>query len=290
MSSIRMVVTAVSAIAAASAAFTPAQAQAQTQARATDGASSNRQAVRRLFPVVTLFDRKPVAAPHSAPADAVAPASSALEAPGVADASFGSSSSDVARIRAMSVAGVALGMSPDQARTALRASGYAPTPDPTFTDRRPKVERNYDYPTKVDQVRKERLSNASTWKSTETIVAEEWNKGDEKVRVEYVPLRDVPVVADVSYRIPEGRIGWEAIRMSVTTKYGKPTRLSDSLRTVRYCGDGMCAAVGADFAELGLTAGWHLELRDGGAFARLQQRQAAEDADRSIRRTDKPSF
>ena len=106
----------------------------------------------------------------------------------------------------------------------------------------------------------------------------------------YVPLREGVQVSDVLYAIPVGRIGWEGIRSNATTKYGRPTRLSEGLHRVRWCGDGVCAAVGDPFAELSLEDGWRLELSDGGALERLSREQAAADADRSIRRTGKPSF
>lgn len=221
----------------------------------------------------------------------MAGAGAAAQAPGGAAAEFGSSSADVARIRAMDVAGVRLGMSPEQARAALRASGYSPTPDRAmYTDGRPKVERNYDYATRVDQERRLRLSDGSPMPSRNTIVAEDWNKGDERVHVAYVPTRDGVVAADVLYTIPAGRLGWQGIRSSVVSRYGRPTRVSEGLHTVRYCGDGACAAVGADFAEMSLTDGWRLELADGGAFERLSLQQASADADASIRKTAKPSF
>ena len=92
------------------------------------------------------------------------------------------------------------------------------------------------------------------------------------------------------YVIPEGRIDWVGIRSNVTAKYGRPTRLSEDLRTVRYCGDGACAAVGANFAELSLRGSWRVQLEDGGALERMSREQAAADADRAIRKTAKPSF
>ena len=122
-------------------------------AQEADRGAQNRAAVRKLFPVVTLFDRKP-----AAPTTPVAP-NRPVKATGVAGDSFGASAPDVARIRAMDVAGVRLGMSPDQARAALRASGYAPTPDrSSYTDGRPTVSRNYDYATFVEQARRGRLA------------------------------------------------------------------------------------------------------------------------------------
>ena len=254
-------------------------------AQQADRGAQNRPAVRKLFPVVTLFDRKP-----AAPTTPVAP-NRPVEATGVAGDPFGTSAPDVARIRAMDVAGVRLGMSPDQARAALRASGYAPTPDwSLYTDGRPTVSRNYDYATFVEQARRGRLAAGGPMKSTNTIVSEDWNKGDERVHVAYVPLREGVQVADVLYVIPEGRIDWVGIRSNVTAKYGRPTRLSEDLRTVRYCGDGACAAVSANFAELSLRGSWSVQLEDGGALERMSREQAAADADRAIRKTAKPSF
>ena len=184
-----------------------------------------------------------------------------------------------------------IGMTPEQARAALRASGYAPTPDTAmWTDRRPKVERNYDYATLVANARRERLGDTSAMKSSQTIVGEDWNKGDERVHVSYVPLREGVQVAGVLYQIPVGRIGWDGIRSTVTAKYGRATRVSDDLHKVRYCADGACAALGDPFAELSLTDGWRLELSDGGALGRLSRQQASADADGSIRKTTKPSL
>ena len=220
----------------------------------------------------------------------LAAAASPACAQGQEVASFGSSAADVARISAMDIAGVRIGMTPEQARAGLRASGYGPTPDPSFTDRRSKVGRNYDYATRAEQTRRQRLNDTSAVRSTETIVDEDWNKGDERVHVIYVPLREGVQVSDVLYTIPPGRIDWTGIRTNVTAKYGRPTRLSDGLHRVRYCGDGVCAAVGDPFAELSLDDGWRLELSDGGALERLSREQASADADRSIRRPGKPSF
>jgi hypothetical protein len=76
----------------------------------------------------------------------------------------------------------------------------------------------------------------------------------------------------------------------VESRYGRPTRLSEDLHVIRYCGDGACAAVGADFAELRLGDGWRLELEDGGATERLSREQAAADAEASIPKTSRPSF
>jgi len=252
-------------------------------AQDSDRAEEASQAARRVLPVVTTFDRKtPV--PVADMAVKAAPATAA------ADPGFGSSTADVARIRAMDVAGVRIGMAPDRVRAALHASGYAPVIDPSYTDRRAKVERNDDYPARVDRARHQWLNDGVTWRQFSTVVAEEWQKGDERVRVEYVPMREGVQVASVAYRIPEGRIGWPAIRSSVTAKYGRPTRLSKDLRTVRWRGDGACAAVGPRYVELSLTDGWRVELTDGGALERLSTGQALVDADASIRKTDKPSF
>lgn len=208
---------------------------------------------------------------------------------GRADA-FGTSAADVARIRAMDVAGVRLGMLPDQVRAALRAAGYSPTPDAYWTDRRPKVGRGFDYATRIDQVRRQRLRDFANTRVTETIVGEFWSKGDELVEVGYVPMRDGVRASRILYSIPEGRIGWEAIRSNVIARYGRPSRLSESLRSIRYCGDGVCAPVQARFARLELSGSWRLELTDGGALDAIAQRQAAADADALIAKTGRPSF
>lgn len=261
---------------------------AGTAAQEPDRAARNREAVRRAFPIVGLFDRK---APKVDAADASrTPQSSVSSSDTSAEARLGRSEAVAARFVAMRVAGVGLGMTPDSARAALKASGYSPMPQYGYTDRRPQVERGYDYPARVDRARRERLADAGTSRQSMTITAEYWHKDDERVHVRYAPVREGVRVSSVAYSIPAGRIDWRTMRSSVLARYGRPTRLADDQQTARWCGDDVCNVVGPRFAELVLSDRWRLELNDGGAFERLSSEQALADANASIRKADKPSF
>ncbi len=260
-----------------------------TSAQTNDRAEENKAAVRRMFPIVSVFDkRKPKA---EAATSTTSGETGALRA-GAARDEYGSSPAMVARIRQMDVAGVRLGMTPEEAKAALRAKGYAPTPSTLYSDRRQDVKNGYDYATRVDQVRRERLrSYGPDFKPKEVVTSEMWNKGDEKVDVDYSVMRDGRRVAAVSYRIPEGRMSWPSIRSSIVEKYGRPTSLSENLNEIRYCGDDACAfLLNGRHASLGLTNRWTLTLTDDGATDRIAGRDIAADAERSIEKTSRPSF
>lgn len=262
-------------------------------AQANDRAAENKAAVRRMFPIVSVFDKrkpKPETPVAASTADAAGEAGT-LRA-GAARDEYGSSPAMVARIRQMDVAGVRLGMTPDEARAALRAKGYAPTPSTLYSDRRQDVKNGYDYATRVDQVRRERLSSyGGDFKPKEVVTSEMWNKGDERINVDYSVMREGRRVAAVSYRIPEGRMSWPSIRSSIVDKYGRPTRLSENLNEIHYCGDDACAfLLNGRHASLDLTNRWTLTLTDDGATGRIASRDIAADAERSIEKTNRPSF
>lgn len=261
----------------------------------------NRQAVRKMFPIISLFDKKTKTADVKDDGGADTADRGGTEA-GVAQGQYGrpragdpygQSQAMTARLRAADIAGVRLEMTPAMARAALRASGYVPTPNRAYTDNRATVSETYDYATRVDNKRRERLRDFSSAsrKITNAVREEEWNKGDERVAVSYSQMREGPRVAYVAYRIPEGRIGWDAMKSSILGKYGRPTRISDNNATVAYCGDGACAfLMNGQHATLELTGRWTLALSDGGAAERLADVQIAQDAERGIAKTAKPGF
>jgi len=268
---------------------------------AQDRSNENRQAVRKMFPIISLFDKKAKTA-DARNDDGASAADRGDDEVGVAQGQYGrpragdpygQSQAMTARLRAADIAGVRLEMTPAMARAALRGSGYVPTPNRSYTDNRATVSETYDYATRVDNKRRERLRDFSSAsrKITNAVREEEWSKGDEKVAVSYSQMREGPRVAHVAYRIPEGRIAWDAMKSSVLGKYGKPTRMSDNAGTIAYCGDGACAfLMNGQHATLELTGRWTLALSDGGAAERLAETQIAQDAERGIAKTAKPGF
>jgi hypothetical protein len=260
-------------------------------AQTNDRAQENKAAVRRMFPIVSVFDkRKPKV---EAPAAAASTTSSETDTlRGATRDEYGASADMVARIRQMDVAGVRLGMTPEEAKAALRAKGYAPTPSTYYTDRRPETKNGYDYATRVDQIRRERLSDYRTaFKPVDVVTSETWSKGDEKVDVDYSVMKAGRRVASVGYHIPEGRMSWASMRSSIVEKYGRPTRLSENMGEIHYCADNACAfLLNGRHASLDLTGRWNLTLTDDGATGRMAAREIAADAERSIDKTDRPSF
>lgn len=261
----------------------------QAIAQENSKAGQNKAAMRRLFPILSVLDKH---RPATAQNDAT-PAAASAEAAGVAGPDdFGTSPAMAARMRQMDVAGIRLGMGPEDVKAALRTRGYAPTPDTMYTDRRPWTQAGYDYATRVEEARRQRLSDFKTpMKFANVVTAEAWNKADESVRVEYAVGRSGRRVSQVSYNIPEGRMAWAAMRDNIVEKYGRPTRLSENLNEIHYCGDAQCAPlVNGNQAALDLTGRWNLQLTDQGAANRAAAREIAADAEKSITKTSKPSF
>jgi hypothetical protein len=101
--------------------------------------------------------------------------------------SYGRSPADVARLRAMDIAGVRLGMTPDQARIALRIAGCQPV---RFANDTADVGTDQDYSSRVEGLRRRRLDQPVGAPGRQIVIAERWSKGDERVEVNYVAPRE----------------------------------------------------------------------------------------------------
>ena len=168
------------------------------------------------------------------------------------------------------VAGVRLGMTPEEARAALRTAGFVPpATDPTqdswsSTLSRRRAERLGG---KVDESRVAMFTRAASPQG-------------EQVEVWYAATAEGARASSVEYRMPTGRMERTAFVSATSAKYGRPTT-QDPVRNL-YCtkGEGSCVthsnkALPHLQTEIDYSA-YVVTLREGGAYdADLKARMAA---------------
>jgi len=128
------------------------------------------------------------------------------------------------------VAGARLGMSPEEARTALKAAGFsAPATDPTQDS----------WSSMVSRRRAERIGG----KVDETKIAMFTRAGGpqgEQVEVWYAATEDGARATSIEYTVPTKRMERATFTSGVSAKYGRPT-VQEAARSL-YCtkGEGSC--------------------------------------------------
>ncbi|MBP2513820.1 hypothetical protein [Sphingomonas sp. PvP018] len=193
-----------------------------------------------------------------------------------------------APIETFDVAGVRLGMTPQEARAALVSKGFTPrATDPSQPSWAALVsERVAD--------RRGGRSDAST---VARFTMAEGPQG-EHIEVWYAPTRAGARVANVTYTIPSNRMEAQAFLDSVTSKYGKP---SFTERTKRfYCSRGRdsrasCWRLGDTANRPGLLASSEfavrtIDLTEGSDTADARKQQLAGEVEAAAPKDAKASF
>ncbi|MFV0622675.1 hypothetical protein ACBY01_01510 [Sphingomonas sp. ac-8] len=135
-----------------------------------------------------------------------------------------------ASVSTFDVAGVKLGMTPEETRTALKAQGFTPPAiDPTQDSWASVVSRRVAerIPGKVDETRVPMFTRAS-------------GPQGEQVEVWYTATREGARATSIEYTMPTNRMERAAFAASVAAKYGRPTA-EDPVHGL-YCtkGEGSC--------------------------------------------------
>lgn len=132
------------------------------------------------------------------------------------------------------VAGARLGMTPAETAAALRASGYT----------REAQTLGKGWNARIAYLL---LVNRSLHVpgSDQVVSTEDYRKGEERVRVEYIPTPQGARVSLVRYSIGFRAIDAGAFTGAVHGRYGRPTRPSDS--QIMYCSAGEIACTPMDY-------------------------------------------
>ena len=123
------------------------------------------------------------------------------------------------------VSGVALGMSPREVELAMRAAGYA------------RAGRSNSRSWQGEVAFQARLLRGVTVSDgPEALRYESFNKGQERVSIEYAPGRAGPYVAKALYQIRVAAMDADTFRSALFTRYGPPTRKWEP--ELHYCSPG----------------------------------------------------
>ena len=123
------------------------------------------------------------------------------------------------------VSGVALGMSPREVDLAMRAAGYARAGSSTSRSWQGEV---------AFQARL--LRGVTVPDGPEALRYESFNKGEERISIEYAPGRTGPYVAQAVYQIRVAAMDADTFRSALLTRYGPPTRKWEP--ELHYCSPG----------------------------------------------------
>jgi hypothetical protein len=118
-----------------------------------------------------------------------------------------------APVSTLDVGGVTLGMTPDQARAALRDAGIVPNAEDPMQDAWSAV---------VSQRAAERMGGTVDHLKVPMFTRAKGAQG-ETVEVWYAATREGPRASSVKYQMPTARMGKAAFLTGVAKKYGRPT-------------------------------------------------------------------
>lgn len=256
---------------------------AVSQARADE----NRAAVRRMFPIVTLFDKKkaPVAdqaATQSDPAPISAQAAPAL----TGDAATVMQSLASAPGDRRDIAGIRLGMTPDQVAKAASAAGYArtetKTQDSWATNVR-KEEENRSFP------------KAFPASPTPVLGVETYaGSGSQKLVVDYTATPRGTYVYSVRYSVNMSETPWETMKTRVRAKYGRETYATASELVFCSPGETKCSVFGlytlptVDLDHM-VGSSW-LTMSQGSRYRNAYASAVNAEVDRLHPKNERPAF
>lgn len=186
-----------------------------------------------------------------------------------------------------SVAGVGLGMRPAQVDAALRAAGYV------LSYRYKGRSWQGEVANKVSYLRGIRIPVGA-----EVIDKEDYRKGQEQVRVFYLPGRDGPYVSGVDYAIEAPAIDAGRFKAAALAKYGRPSLRWDFESLYCSAGETQCSRTGGlvtnQLPNLTVYVAdvmkRTLKLRQGEAADRAFEAAVRAEAERLYPKKDKPSF
>lgn len=255
-----------------------------TAATAQDRPSENRAAVRRMFPIVSLFDKKKAPAAETAAADATV----------VSAAPAGQSGNALATLDAIAaapgdtrdIAGVRLGMTPDQVTRAAAAAGYARTETGT----------QYSWASNVRQEEEQRgfpkLFPAS---AAPVLGAEDYKgSGSQKLHVEYAATPRGAYATSVRYSVNMAETPWDTMKERTRAKYGREGYGTASSLVFCSRGETKCDVFGRyvqPTVRLDMVVGgsW-LILEQGSRYREAYRAAMNGEVDRLHPRNERPAF
>lgn len=249
---------------------------------AQDRASENRAAVRRAFPIVSLFDRKK----PNAVLDAAEPSTAEKAAATVAATAGDMQSLATAPGDARDVAGIRIGMTPDQVAAAAVRSGY----------RREEVSTQQSWASRVRQEEGMRgLQKLYPAQNAEVPGSETYGRsGSQKVHVVYTSTPRGQFVYSVRYSVSMTETTWESMMERTRAKYGRPGHSTAS--TLVFClpGETRCDSFGLYVLpnvvlDMLPGASW-LTLSQGSRYRQAYGAALVAEIDRLHPKNERPAF
>ena len=196
-----------------------------TAIAAQDRASENRAAVRGMFPIVSLFDKKKPASEQAVTLKQNSSQTSTTGDPVAAMNALAISPGD-----ARDVAGIRLGMTPAQVRAAAATAGYSRIEDQTQTQ--------YGWASVVRQEEETRSLPKLYPASAAPVLGTEVYKGSgsQKLKVSYTPTPSGLYVYSVRYSVNMSETPWDTMKERARAKYGRETYATAS--TLTFCAQG----------------------------------------------------
>jgi hypothetical protein len=264
-----------------------AVAMSPSVASAQDRGSENRAAVRRMFPIVSIFDKKKTVA---AERNAVDPqqaesAADALPAP-AGDAAAVVHSLATAPGDTRDVAGIRVGMTPAQAMKAAAAAGYSRTES--------KMQEGWGYYVRQEEQNRSlpKLfpAAAAQVQGSETYQG----SGSQKLVVDYTSTPRGAYVYSVRYSVNMSETPWETMKERTRAKYGRENYATASQLVFCSRGETKCNAFGLyvlTTVDLDFMPGssW-LTLSQGSRYRNAYQAAINAEVDRLHPKNDRPAF
>lgn len=264
-----------------------AAAMSPSAATAQDRGSENRAAVRRMFPIVSIFDKKKTS---SAPAPQDAPTAPAADA-GTPPVPAGDTAAVLHSLATSpgdtrDVAGIRIGMTPDQVMKAASAAGYSRVET--------RMQEGWGYQVRQEEQNRNlpRLFPASTAQvhGSETYRG----SGSQRLAVDYTSTPRGAYVYSVRYSANMAETPWETMKARTRAKYGRESYATASQLVFCSQGETKCSAFGLyvlPTVDLDFMPGssW-LTLSQGSRYRDAYQRAINADVDRLHPKNDRPAF
>lgn len=263
-----------------------AVAMSSSAVSAQDRSGENRAAVRRMFPIVSIFDKKKAAATEQSAADPRQAAAADGPAAPTGDAatvlhSLASTPGDT-----RDIAGIRVGMTPAQAMKAAGAAGYSRVET--------KMQEGWGYYVRQEEQNRSlpklfpapaaQVQGSETYKGT----------GSQKLVVEYTSTPRGAYVHSVRYSVNMSETPWETIKERTRAKYGRENYATASQLVFCSRGETKCSVFGQyvlTTIDLDFMPGtsW-LTLSQGSRYRNAYQAAINAEVDRLHPKNDRPAF
>ena len=251
-------------------------------ATAQDRASGNRATVRRMFPVISLFDRKkPEIALDAAEPSAQEKATASVAATAGDVQTLATSPGDM-----RDVAGIRIGMTAEQAAAAAGRSGYHRTDTGNQQSWASKVRR---------QEETRGLPKLYPAQNAEVLGSEKYERtGSQNLVVEYTATPRGQFVYSVRYSVKMAETPWDTMRAQTRAKYGRPGYSTANSLVFCLPGETKCDSFGlyvlpSVVLEMLPGSSW-LTLSQGSRYRDAYQAAVNAEVERLHPRNGRPAF